>query len=54
MKLQKPFAYTGVATANLADLSKFEPLLAGEFGRRAGVSGPSYSREEERRRLLVR
>ncbi len=29
-KLQKPFAYTGALTANLADLSTFEPLLATE------------------------
>jgi hypothetical protein len=28
VKLEKPFAYTGVATANLADLSAFEPLLS--------------------------
>ena len=27
-KLQKPFAYTGAVTANLSDLSTFEPLLA--------------------------
>ena len=27
-KLQKPFAYSGAVTANLADLSTFEPLLA--------------------------
>ncbi len=27
-KLQKPFPYSGVVTANLADLSTFEPLLA--------------------------
>ena len=30
VKLEKPFAYTGAATANLADLSTFEPLLNGE------------------------
>ena len=29
-KLQKPFAYSGAMTANLADLTAFEPLLATE------------------------
>lgn len=30
VKLQKPFNYSGAVTANLADLSTFEPLLATE------------------------
>ncbi|MDQ3546365.1 MAG: AsmA-like C-terminal region-containing protein, partial [Verrucomicrobiota bacterium] len=30
VKVQKPFAYSGAVTANLADLSTFEPLLATE------------------------
>ncbi len=30
LKLQKPFAYSGAVTANVADLSTFEPLLATE------------------------
>ncbi|MBA3651107.1 MAG: translocation/assembly module TamB domain-containing protein, partial [Chthoniobacterales bacterium] len=30
VKLEKPFNYTGAVTANLADLSTFEPLLATE------------------------
>ena len=47
VKLEKPFAYTGVATANLADLSTFEPLLSWRFGGRAGVSDPGYRRGRE-------
>ena len=44
LKLEKPFAYTGTAKANLADLSTFEPLLA---AGRAGESGSATRATEE-------
>ena len=56
VKLEKPFAYTGAATANLADLSTFEPLL----GWRCGRGGPGSAtpatdrgREEDAARRFV-
>jgi autotransporter translocation and assembly factor TamB len=47
VKLQKPFAYTGVATANLADLSKFEPLLAGASPGGPGSTTPAAVAEKK-------
>jgi autotransporter translocation and assembly factor TamB len=44
LKLEKPFVYTGTATANLADLSAFEPLLA---AGRAGEPGSAARATDE-------
>ncbi len=41
VKLEKPFAYTGVATANLADLSTFEPLLNSDASSEPGSATPA-------------
>ncbi len=38
LQIRKPFRYTGSATANLADLSAFEPLLRG--GAKGGPGSP--------------
>ena len=47
VKLQKPFEYIGVATANLADLSKFEPLLAGGSPGGPGSATPARVAEKK-------
>ena len=51
-KLQKPFAYTGAATAHIADLSTFEPLLnsggSGEPGQRPQPQGEPARTEEKK------
>ena len=41
VKLEKPFAYSGAARANLADLSKFEPLLGSGGSGGAGSANPA-------------
>ena len=48
VKLQKPFAYTGAATANLADLSKFEPLLVGGSAGGLGSAAPATVAEKKK------
>lgn len=53
MELQKPFKYSGVATANLADLSTFEPFLSGGGAGGPGLATPATDGEKKKKTPLA-